>query len=121
MSSFKQTFKTYLAENDINDCIDKIVDVYFSQNKFILNDWHNLLIEWVDDYCGNIDIDESDEFLQQYSYRKALFEYNKVQEIKLSDYTDKQNLLNRNLISLILYKNIYKKLILCINKFNLYK
>jgi len=111
MTSFKQTFRTYLVENNIDDCIGKIVDVYFSQNKIILKDWHNLLIEWVDDYCGNIDIEESDEFLKKYSYRKALFEYNKVQEIKLNDYVDNQNLLNRNLISLIVYKNIYKKLV----------
>ena len=111
MNSFTQTFRTYLEENNINDCISKMVDVYFKKNKTIENDWHNLLIEWVDDYCGNIDFEESDEFLQKYSYRKALFEYNKVEEIKLSDYTDKQILLNRNLISLILYKHIYKKLI----------
>lgn len=109
MTTFTKKFREYLKEEDINDCIECIINVYFSQNnldkndlytfKNIYNELKTLLLEWIDDYVGNIDMDESVAFLNKYGYSKAIYLYN---NINIYDYIDNQIAFNRKLISFII-------------------
>ena len=112
------TFKNYNHFYDTNSYIKFVFEQYHN----VLNSYDNeddyqemrgLLGEWLNDYIGNMKNNDTDTFLNNYGYRKALFEYINTYNIDVLYYNNNQFLLNRLLICHIMYnyisQNIYIK------------
>lgn len=69
----------------------------------------SLLEEWIYDYIGNMNNNETELFLIKYGYREALFNYI-YDGFDITYYCDKQYQLNRILICNIIYIFIYNKI-----------
>ena len=81
-------------------------DLHRCESLYDYNEMIFLLHEWVFDYVGNMNLEETDNFLISYCYRKALFNYITNYKINISYYLDKQIVLNRLLVSNILFNAI---------------
>jgi hypothetical protein len=118
MTSFTDKFRKYLS-HDIDACIKCITDEHFIQNNFdsklninnIDEEHFNLLLEWAEDYVGNIDIEETVLFLMKYGFRKAIYSY---RHINIYNYENNEIAFNRKLISEIIIDNILKKCVIYI-------
>lgn len=115
-------YKKYNKSDNINDYMDYIKNKFEEElNKYSDEDEYNemlcLLNEWIIDYVGNMNLDITDDFLNNYGYRKALFYCVENYNLDTVYYLDKQKLLNNTLIINVLYNHIKSKLI--IKQFNI--
>jgi hypothetical protein len=109
VSTFTQKFREYLEHKNIFDCVELIISDYFNQNKSDNNDYctlkynittekYELMLEWIDDYVGNIDLNESETFINKCGSCKISFVFNNIIQ---SDYNNKISY-NRKIIARII-------------------
>lgn len=108
-SVFTERFREYLEHTNMFDCVELIISDYFNQNKRDNNDYNNLrynftteqyelVLEWIDDYVGNIDLNESELFLSKCNKNNIKIVFSNINEY---DYDNKISY-NRKIISRII-------------------